>query len=209
MPAAGTRGGSRARTRITAGAWRGRLIDTPPGQEVRPTTSLVRQAVFNILGERVVDAALLDLFAGAGTISFEALSRGAARAVAVERDRALATLIESTARRLGCTDRVRVIPAEVVRWLEQRPRELERAQVCYVDAPYRDDVVLRALELLGGSPVPLVVCEHHRARALPPATGRLRAVRTAVYGSTQLTFYAARPAGADDAPVGGEEAPTQ
>jgi 16S rRNA (guanine966-N2)-methyltransferase len=209
MVAAGIRGGSRARTRITAGAWRGRLIDTPPGHEVRPTTSLVRQAVFNILGERIVDATLIDLFAGAGTISFEALSRGAARAVAVERDRPLATLIEATARRLGCADRVRVIPAEVVRWLEQSPRELQWAQLCYVDAPYRDDVVLRALELLGASPVPLVVCEHHRARALPPATGRLRAVRAAVYGSTQLTFYAARPAEAHDAPAGGEEAPTQ
>ena len=101
---------------------------------------------------------------------------------------------------------MRVIPGEVVQWLDRLPRELERATLCYVDAPYRDDVVLVALERLGSSPVPLVVCEHHRARALPPAIGRLEVVRTAVYGSTQLTFFAPRPAQADH-PALGEEAP--
>ena len=208
MPALSVRAGGRARTRITAGSWRGRLIDTPTGQSVRPTTALVRQALFNILGERIVGATILDLFAGAGTVSFEALSRGAERAVIVERDRGLAALIEATARRLGCSDRLCVVPADVVHWLDQQPRELERAGVCYVDAPYRDDVVMRVLELLGNSPVPLVVCEHHRGRALPTAIGRLHVVRSAVYGSTQLTFFAARPEGADDPPRRGEEAPT-
>jgi 16S rRNA (guanine966-N2)-methyltransferase len=208
MPALSVRAGGRARTRITAGSWRGRLIDTPTGQSVRPTTALVRQALFNILGERITGATILDLFAGAGTVSFEALSRGADRAVTVERDRGLVALIEATARRLECSDRVRVVPADVVHWLEQQPRDLERAGVCYVDAPYRDEVVLRVLELLGSSPVPLVVCEHHRGRALPAATGQLQVVRTAVYGSTQLTFFAARPVGADDPPRRGEEAPT-
>jgi 16S rRNA (guanine(966)-N(2))-methyltransferase RsmD len=175
---------------------------------VRPTTALVRQALFNILGDRIVGAAILDLFAGAGTVSFEALSRGADRAVTVERDRDLIALIEATARRLDCSDRIRVVPADVVHWLEQQPRELARFGICYVDAPYRGDVVLRVLELLGNSPVPLVVCEHHRGRALPTATGQLHVVRTAVYGSTQLTFFAARPVGADDPPRRGEEAPT-
>jgi 16S rRNA (guanine966-N2)-methyltransferase len=199
-----------AHTRITAGDWRGRLIDTPRvGLQVRPTTALVRQALFNILGESIRGALVVDLFAGSGTITFEALSRGAARAVAVERDRVAAALITATAARLGCSSRVRVIPGDVVRWLEHAPRELGSAGICYVDAPYRDDVVLTALELLGRTPAALVVCEHHRARTLPPATGRLIAVRTAVYGSTQLTFYTPRPAGPDDPPVTGEEAPTE
>ena len=93
-----------AATRITAGAWRGRRVDTPPGLDTRPTTSLVRQALFNILGE-VAGASVVDLYAGAGTVGFEALSRGAARVTFVERNRSTLRLVARTAERLECTGR--------------------------------------------------------------------------------------------------------
>lgn len=175
---------------------------------VRPTTALVRQALFNILGGRIRDALVVDLFAGAGTVGFEALSRGAGRVVAVEKDRAMAASIEATARRLGCSRRVRVVPGDVLRWLDSRPRDLEVAELVFLDAPYRDDVVLEALERLTASPTRLLVCEHHRARELPVVLGRMHTTRTAMYGTTQLTFYAARPDAAVDVPAPGEEVPT-
>ena len=180
-------------TRITAGVWRGRVVDTPRGMEVRPTSALVRQALFDILGTTVRDAVVVDLFAGAGTVGFEALSRGAARVVAVERDRATAALIAGTAERLGCADRLRVIPADVVRWLGSAPRDIAAADLVFLDAPYRDDAVVTVLDLLGASPVRRVVCEHHRARRLPPRIGHLEVAREARYGTTQLTFYLSRP----------------
>ena len=71
--------------RIIGGTAAGRILKVPKGYEVRPTPDLVRQAIFNSLGERVVDARVLELFAGTGALSLECLSRGAARAVCVEK----------------------------------------------------------------------------------------------------------------------------
>lgn len=201
-------GASGARTRITAGEWRGRLIDTPPGRDVRPTTALVRQALFDILGARIRGAVVVDLFAGSGAVAFEALSRGAARAVCIERDPRLTALIGATAARLGCVERLRVVPTDAVRWVRSRPEDLAAAGLVYVDAPYRDDVVVEVLSALGEAPPPaLVVCEHHRARALPAAPGGLGVARSAAYGTTTLTFYTPQPDAAPAAPVG--EDPTR
>src|SRR5437899_7173698 len=178
-----------AQTRITAGEWRGRAVLTPPGRRLRPTTSLVRQALFDILGPGVAGATVIDLYAGAGTVGFEALSRGAASVVFVERDRGNGALIAATAERLGCRDRCRVVVADTLDWLRRRPAELGRAELCFLDAPYRDDEVAAALELIAASPPARVVCEHHRARRLPQAVGRLKMVREATYGTTRLSFW--------------------
>jgi len=189
-----------AETRITAGEWRGRALATPRhGREVRPTTSLVRQALFDILGDTVRGARVVDLYAGAGTVGFEALSRGAAHATFVERDRAALDCVVQSAERLGCRDRVRTVTGEVVAWLRGRPREAAAADVVFLDAPYRDEGVVEALELLGEQPPALVVCEHHRARRLPERLGGLARVRESAYGTTQLTILRR-------APVTGEQA---
>jgi 16S rRNA (guanine966-N2)-methyltransferase len=176
-------------TRITSGAFRGRLVDSPRGRDVRPTTALVRKALFDILGDNVEDSVFVDLYAGTGAVGFEALSRGAARAVLVERDASLLQLVRSTAVRLGCADRVRAVGADAVVWLRSRPADLAAADIAFLDAPYRDDSVEHAIAALGDAPPRLVVCEHHRARRLPEEPGGLRRVRQAHYGTTQLTFY--------------------
>lgn len=179
-----------AETRITAGEWRGRALVTPRhGREVRPTTAMVRQAMFNMLGDLVVDARFVDLYAGAGTVGFEALSRGAAHATFVESDRAALECVLATAQKLGCRDRVRTVAADVVTWLRGHPRELDQAAIVFLDAPYKDEGVAEALRLLGERPPPLVVCEHHRARRLPETLGGLARVRESVYGATRLTIF--------------------
>ena len=108
-----------AQTRITAGEWRGRVIDTPRGMRTRPTRSLIRQSLFDILGAAVAGAAVLDVYAGAGTVGFEALSRGAQEVVFVEHGRQAVTAIRGTAARLGCADRCRVVHSDVLRWLRR------------------------------------------------------------------------------------------
>lgn len=179
-----------AQTRITAGEWRGRALVTPrSGRELRPTTSMVRLALFNILGDAVRDAEFLDLYAGAGTVGFEALSRGARRVTFVERDRAAVDCIAASAEKLRCQDRVSAQQAEVVAWLRANPRATERAGIAFLDAPYRDEASAdHSLRLLGEHPPALVVCEHHRAHRLPDRTGRLARVRESTYGATRLTI---------------------
>jgi 16S rRNA (guanine966-N2)-methyltransferase len=179
---------SRATTRITAGTWRGRRVETPRGLGTRPTTSLVRQALFNILGD-VSGAAVVDLYAGAGTVGFEALSRGAATVTFVERHRPTLQLVQATAERLGCADRCHLVTADALHWVRGRPAALREADLVYLDAPYREAGVLDVLAALGTEPPPLVVCEHHRAMTLPDVVGGLRRVREAAYGTTRLSFH--------------------
>ncbi|HEV3123844.1 MAG TPA: 16S rRNA (guanine(966)-N(2))-methyltransferase RsmD [Candidatus Dormibacteraeota bacterium] len=182
-----------AQTRITAGELRGRQVLTPAGRELRPTTSLVRQALFNILGDSVPDAVFIDLFAGTGSVGFEAISRGASRVVFVERDRAAVELIRATARRLGCEQRCRIAAADALTFLRREATVVESADIAYVDAPYRDDVIDDALRLCGEHPPALLVCEHHRARVLPESSGRLRRSREVGYGATRLSFFRREP----------------
>ena len=177
-----------AQTRITAGEWRGRVVSTPPGLEVRPTRAMVRQSLFDILGPRVVSARMIDLYAGAGTVGFEALSRGAATVTFVERHREALALIAGTAERFHCRDRCTLVGADVPRWLRGAAAQTADATLCYVDAPYQDPELDRVLELLGAAPPALVVCEHHRAREIPAQIGNLTRFREARYGLTTISF---------------------
>ena len=181
-----------AQTKITGGEWRGRQVSTPRDLLLRPTRAVVREALFNILGDAVLDAAVVDLFAGAGTVGFEALSRGAARVTFVDREERALGHIRATAERLGCAERCRIIRADAPGWVRSRPAELADAAIVFADAPYRDDSILSVLAALGDAPPPLVVCEHHRARLLPDRIGGLVTVRRARYGITDVSIM--RPA---------------
>src|SRR5687768_3468394 len=102
--------------RVTAGTLRGRRIPVPK-QEVRPTSERARQAFFNIVGERIDGAKFLDLFAGSGIFSFEAVSRGAAEAVAVDSSRKGNADIEKLAKEFGV--KVRTVTADIPRGIER------------------------------------------------------------------------------------------
>jgi 16S rRNA (guanine966-N2)-methyltransferase len=183
---------STAQTRVTGGEWRGRVLSTPREQLLRPTRSMVREALFNILGDEVIGANVVDLFAGAGTVGFEALSRGAARASFVDSDERALTHVRETAARLGCTERCRLTRSDALLWVRARTAELRAATVVFLDAPYRDDRVADVLDALGRFPPPVVVCEHHRARSMPDRIGGLVLVRRGRYGITDLSVL--RPA---------------
>ncbi|MCQ3812001.1 MAG: 16S rRNA (guanine(966)-N(2))-methyltransferase RsmD [Acidimicrobiia bacterium] len=145
--------------RIISGEARGRRLSTPEGMEVRPTTSRVREAVFNSLHSQgwLEGADVLDLFAGSGALGLEAVSRGAASATFVESAlSALATLktnIEST----GFDGRCRVVPGDVMKELLRLDREFD---IALCDPPYQFDAWP---ELLSRVPADVVVVESDQA----------------------------------------------
>lgn len=188
-----------AATRITAGEWRGRLIETPRGMLIRPTRSLIRQSLFNILGRDIEGMTVLDLYAGAGTVGFEALSRGAASATFVDRDRVPLACIITTAERFHCADRCHIARSDVAAWLRRSPATVAAADLAFVDAPYRDEELDTTLELLGAHAPGLVVCEHHVKRRLPERIGALERARETRHGLTTLTFLRRSSDGADAA----------
>jgi 16S rRNA (guanine966-N2)-methyltransferase len=120
--------------RITGGALKGHNIDFIKTSKTRPTTSMLRQAFFNILQAEIEGSYFLDLFAGSGIMGIEALSRSAKKAVFVEKERRIATLIEKNLAKLDLKNRSKVICKEVFKAL---PLLKERFDFIYVDPPYR------------------------------------------------------------------------
>lgn len=178
-------------TRVTAGSSRGRRLKTPPGRATRPTTSLVREALFNIIGDSIRGARVLDLFAGAGTLGIEALSRGAASATFVEQDRACATIVAENLAATGFAQQGDVVSADAIDWLKAHAGNLASFNLLIMDPPYRDGLTLAAaLQTLDHIPLrdqALLVVEHHRTQSLPPLE-HLTQVRERDYGTTRLTF---------------------
>jgi 16S rRNA (guanine966-N2)-methyltransferase len=179
-------------TRVTAGASRGRLLKTPPGRAPRPTTAVVREALFNIIGDSIRGARVLDLFAGAGTLGIEALSRGAASAMFVERDRACANIVAENLAATGFAHQGDVASADAIDWLRAHVGDLTTYNLLLLDPPYRDSAALtgtlRALDQAPLRKEALVVVEHHRSQALPPLD-HLAHLRDRDYGTTRLTFF--------------------
>ena len=145
--------------RIIAGEARGRRLSTPEGMDVRPTTSRVREAVFNSLHSQgcLDDADVLDLFAGTGALGLEAVSRGAASATFVESARPALAALRANIDATGFNDRCRVVPGDVMKEL---PRLDEGFDVALCDPPYGFDAWP---ELLSRLPVDMVVVESDQA----------------------------------------------
>jgi 16S rRNA (guanine966-N2)-methyltransferase len=127
----------RGRVRIIGGLWRGQRIAVPARPELRPTPDRVRETLFNWLGQRLEGLRCLDLFAGSGALGFEAASRGAARVVMVERDRAAAAALARTRAALGAAA-VEIVRADALAWLA---RARERFDVVFLDPPFRHNAV--------------------------------------------------------------------
>jgi 16S rRNA (guanine966-N2)-methyltransferase len=122
--------------RVIAGELKGQTLVAPRGWKVRPTSDRVREAIFSALGERVVGARVLDLYCGTGALAIEALSRGAAAAVLVDRDTRPAL---GNVQRLGLGERAELLRADVGRWLAQVSADAASGSfdLVFVDAPYR------------------------------------------------------------------------
>lgn len=180
--------------RILAGALKGRRLVTPRGARTRPTADHVRLALLDALGPWLPGAHLLDLFAGAGGVGLEALSRGAARATFVEQDRRALDALRANIAALGVEDRARVVAAEARRALARLGREGARFEVIFLDPPYERDLagpVLAGLGAAGLAAPGAVVVAQHLTKRPPAAAGGLAAFRTRRFGETTLTFFRA------------------
>ena len=179
--------------RIIAGSARGRRLFAPAGEDTRPTADRIRESLFNILGSRVWDARVLDLFGGTGAMSLEALSRGAQRAVIADIDRAAIRAIERNAQAvLGeeHASRARILRLDYRSAIAALAGEA--FDLVFLDPPYRmtdayADAAqrLRAAGMLAGDA--LVVFERAREAEVPMPAGFER-FDTRAYGATAIDF---------------------
>ena len=192
--------------RIISGTARGRTIIAPAGDRTRPTQDKVRESLFNIIRWDVMDARILDLFAGTGALSLESLSRGAKSAVMIDTDRAACEAIKKNIAAGRMEDRARLIVRDYRQAIEQLASEGAQFDVAFLDPPYRMEntgemcAALYDKDLL--APEFLLVVEHKRGLA-PLVDERFEAFDQRDYGDTQITFirsaHRAESEGGDEA----------
>jgi len=181
--------------RIIAGLHRGRRLKPVKGDKIRPTTDRVREAIFSILSDRVIDAAVLDLFAGSGALGIEALSRGAELAVFVDKDFDAVSLIKANLNLLDETSRSTVIKGDVLRVCERLGKQSKRFNIIFADPPYKSDIhenVISTIldnELLAAQGI--IVYETRPDYQFDDSSlGRFREAKIRTYGDTKVWFLA-------------------
>lgn len=172
----------------------GRRLRSPVGDETRPTTSRVREALMNILSAEISRSHWLDLCSGSGVMGCEALQRGASRVVAVEKNARTAAICRENLELVAANDApeasVRVIHTEFLCWLKEGcPSREQNFSIVYFDPPYTKGLYRPGLELLraGGwvRPQGLVICEHSSREDIE-ATSGWKEVDRRRYGSSSL-----------------------
>ncbi len=179
--------------RIIGGDRKGLSLSSPRGDSLRPTSGRVREALFDILRAEVAGSRFLDLFAGTGAVGIEALSRGAAFCLFVEKNRAAAAILRRNLGSGGFESRGEVIIGSLPSALTRLPRG-ERFDLVFVDPPYGSPAAEETLRALGRcgilAPACRVVVEHRKSWEPPERPGNLRLHRRVRYGDTVLSFFA-------------------
>ena len=173
--------------RVIAEEFRCRRLKSVPGLETRPTPDRLREALFNVLAPQMDGAVFLDAYAGTGAVGIEALSRGARRAMFVEKNRAAVAVIRDNLAALGLENRAEVFTGKVIPVLER-----VQADIMFLDPPYElENEYGAALTALDKPGTKLVVVQHASRQTLEDEYGNLRRYRILKQGDNSLSFYTA------------------
>lgn len=174
--------------RVITGTARGRKLKSLPGNDVRPTTDQVKEAVFSTIQFEVEGAMFLDLFAGSGQMGIEALSRGARYCVFVDSSRQSQDVVRENLASTGFSSTARIAAMESAAFLATAP---ERFDIAFLDPPYNQGILPKVLPLLAPKMTPggVILCEHQKGEELPETAGNFRIHRTYRYGKIMVTAY--------------------
>ncbi len=175
--------------RIIAGDWKGRRLKAVEGMKTRPTSDKIKGAIFNILGNKIAEAKVLDLFAGTGSLALEALSRGAAGAVLVEKSHTAWEIINENIARLGAQDRTRLFKMDAFLFLKQNS---EKCDLIFLDPPYHQGIIPKVIlelnhhQLLNRNGV--IIVETAADEKVNENIFPFEVIITKQYGDTKLWF---------------------
>ncbi len=173
--------------RVIAGGLRSRKLKSVPGLDTRPTPDRLRESLFNVLAPRIQGALFVDAYAGTGAVGIEALSRGARRAIFIERSKAAITVLRENLLTLGLVPRSNVVTGKVALALPQY-----QADIVFLDPPYEQErEYAAALEAMTSNPPGLAIAQHSARFELAESYGPLHRIRVLRQGDNSLSFFEA------------------
>lgn len=178
--------------RIITGTAKGMKLKAPRGMDTRPTADRVKESIFNILGCRVVNAQILDLFAGTGNLGLEALSRGGAAAIFVDNSGQSVSVIRDNLDHTKMASRGEILKSDVLQALGRLAARGRSFDLIFCDPPYNRGLVTATLSKLNSSDMlsanGIIVIEHSRHELINNEWDRLTVKRTERYGETLVSF---------------------
>jgi 16S rRNA (guanine966-N2)-methyltransferase len=177
--------------RVISGTAKGRHLQSVPGDSTRPVTDRVKEAVFNILGADIIDACFLDLFGGTGGVGIEALSRGAAQAVFIEKNRKAQETIKANLVHTRLADRAEIVRGDAFRYLQGTPQAFH---YIYIAPPQYQRLWIDALRLIDEQPGWLaddgeIIVQIHPKEYEALTLQHFEEIEQRAYSSTLLVFY--------------------
>lgn len=181
--------------RVIAGKAKGHPLAAPDGMKTRPITDKIKEALFSTWQMQIVGAYFLDLFAGSGSMGIEAISRGAEKAVFVEKDRRAVDVIKKNLAACKFTDGYKVYKDNVFRRIECLKVEGERFDIIYLDPPFMvDEIFVAVMEALSDGQLltvdGIIVIRTKKEKEMPDEIGKLRKYKFKTYGISSVHFYA-------------------
>ena len=176
--------------RVIAGRCGGIALRGGHGPQFRPTAQIVKGSVFDTLYGRVQEAAVLDLFAGSGSMGIEALSRGASRAVFVEQDPKILRALRTNLKRCKATDTAEVVREDAMKYLEKLIRSKKTFDIIFADPPYASKLSRTIAEAINSTRrmvCDLLITESSEEYDIVPG-GSIEKVRTRKFGQTIVTY---------------------
>ncbi|MEM5786716.1 MAG: 16S rRNA (guanine(966)-N(2))-methyltransferase RsmD [Syntrophobacteraceae bacterium] len=177
--------------RIISGAFRGRRLLSPKSAEIRPTSDRVREAIFSIIASEIPGAQVLDLFAGTGAMGLEALSRGAASAVFVDRGTEAVRLIKENIELCKAGNTASIIRDTVPSAIKKLAAQGRTFEVIFMDPPYGMGLVEKTIDMLDSvaAPAAIMVAEHHLKDETPSELKLWSKETERRYGDTLVSIY--------------------
>ena len=174
--------------RVITGSARGRRLETLEGEDVRPTTDRIKEAVFSIIQFQTEGRVFLDLFAGSGQMGIEALSRGAKQALFVDNSKKSAETVRRNLKTTRLDENAKVFRTDYRSFLSVNAVAVD---IAFLDPPYGSGLLQKALPDLANRMAAggVIVCESPVGEELPDPIGAYRIYRTYRYGKTQITVY--------------------
>lgn len=175
--------------RVISGYARGKKIKEPVDFDIRPTTDMVKESIFNIIQFYIEGRSVLDLFGGTGQLGIEALSRGASGAVFVDESRKSARLIKENLKATGLEENARVVIGDSLKYLENS----EKFDIIFLDPPYATELLENAIEKVIKFDIlkenGIIICESKIEKVLPEVPLPYRKNREYKYGKIKITTF--------------------
>ncbi|MBM7615836.1 16S rRNA (guanine(966)-N(2))-methyltransferase RsmD [Alkaliphilus hydrothermalis] len=183
--------------RVISGKARGHRLKPPQGMDVRPTSDRVKESIFNIIQNYIIDSTVVDLFAGTGNLGIESLSRGAQRAYFVDQSRKSVETIKYNLEKTRLISSAEIISSDISSGIKRIAHKKVQADLIFMDPPYGKGLINSTLSLIVSTnllkPSGLIVVEHDKNdEEILVDTEELTCIRKNNYGNTSISFYQLR-----------------